>query len=574
MNQATTGPELTRSDSATLTGINQLATITTELDEIGASLRAAEYWRPSAGLLAELEWCRTKIEQLRSQWGRKLIVALVGPSGAGKSTLLNALAGREISETGRNRPTTRQVVIYTKSMADAEDLERHLGNDQVQVETDYQAAGLEYLILVDTPDTNTLPENQQLLTRVLERADLLLTLFPAQNPKMHDNILFLRPFIRLLPSEAVIPVLNFVDRAPLDELQNVIVPDFRNWIAKEWGLDSNDIYLVSAKASIEGAEFPVDEKPLHGLNEIGRLRALLYGSLNEAGQVTDRRLARAEHLLNLVKADCRRALNERAPARKTAFAALVDIGRRATQALRNMPAHFSQSTEAASLYTILGQRWWGPMGWLIVLWSLLLQLGSFLGRFFRAPRSAFKPEAGGQAAHIPSSVTTSSWSSALQQIQAERWPLAADALVDAGFANAVRQPTIWEEWAERRIKGLDERWNRLYNERLNRTAEKLSFWLLQLIFNAPVLSMIGWLAVQTVYGFFQQHYLTADYFRHAGYTTAVVWLGSFIVLQIVVSLAIRGALRRSLAMAIAEEGEFSVPFVGQFKALELLEHYC
>ena len=217
LSESTRLPESTRlvdADAAAMQASGTLAYLDAELVDIEKQLQAAPNWRPAATLLAEVAWCRDKLTQLRASWGQKLVVALVGPSGAGKSTLLNALVGQELSPASLTRPTTRQVVVYAHSLADAEDLVRHCGSENVRVETEREAAALEYLILVDTPDTNTLPENQRLLTRVLERADLLLAVFPAQNPKLYDNIAFLRPYVHQLPQGAVVPVLNFIDRVP------------------------------------------------------------------------------------------------------------------------------------------------------------------------------------------------------------------------------------------------------------------------------------------------------------------------------------------------------------------------
>ncbi len=566
-------------DAAVLKGISLLAYTTAELDGMEADLRAAPQWRPAKALLAELGWCRGKIEQLRASWGHKLIVALVGPSGAGKSTLLNVLAGRELSATGRTRPTTRQVVVYTRSLADAEDLLQHCGADRVRVETDYQAEGLEHLILVDTPDTNTLPENQVLLSRVLEQADLLLALFPAHNPKMHDNIAFLRPYVRQLPSDAVIPVLNWVDRVPRQELEETILPDFQRWIAREWEVSPDGIYLLSAKASSPGAVFPEDERPLHDLNQIEALRAFLFASLNRTGQVADRRLARTEHLLQMLKGDCRRALQESATARAAAAAGLEDLAHHASQALAKvvlLDGRIPDLDLHATLYADLGQRWWGPVGWLVMLWALVLRLGTALGHLFRRPRSTLSLRQDPLQKQEPLLPTAElvALAGATGQIYAERWPPVADALVAAGYEASVRQPTLWDDWVEQRARLLSALGTRVRQEHLERVADVLSFWLVQLLFNAPTLGMVGWAGIQIVGGFFQQQYLPGDYFRHAAIATVIVWLASFIVLQIAISLVLRGSLKRALGRILADAARTQAPLHEQFAAIASLERSC
>ncbi|MHB1356053.1 MAG: GTPase [Anaerolineae bacterium] len=573
MNPGNTLPSLQDTDIAALKGISQLAYITAELETLESTLNAASQWRPAKVLLAELAWCRGKLEQISASWGRKLVVALVGPSGAGKSTLLNVLAGRELSATGRERPTTRQVVIYTRTMADAEDLVQHCGADRVVVETDYQAQGLEHLILVDTPDTNTLTENQELLSRVLERADLLLAIFPAHNPKMNDNIAFLRPYVNQLPADAVVPVLNWVDRVPCRELEEVILPDFRQVIAREWGTSGNAIYLVSAKASTSGAAFPEDEQPLHDLNQMQALRAFLFASLNRGSQVSERRLARAERLIELLKADCRREAEKSRAARVTARAGLEALNQQATRALQSVPLQAGQASGLhASFYTALGQRWWGPVGWVIMVWALILRLGSSVSHLLR-PRlfgilgRKATPEQEAQALAAPE---MAAWEGALEQVHAQYWPPVADALVAAGFEASVRQPAFWDTWAQQRSEALANAWSQASRQHLDRLTDILSSWPLQLFFNAPVLGMIGWMGVQTVIGFIRQQYLTADYFRHGAIAVAILWLASYVALQVIISLALRSSIRRAFRRVLADETGAVVPLYEQFTAIEAL----
>ncbi|MCE5259630.1 MAG: 50S ribosome-binding GTPase, partial [Chloroflexi bacterium] len=558
-----------KQEAAALRGIGRIALIKSEMEEIETNLRAAFHWQPSTGLLAEAAWCKAKLEELQASWGRKLVVAIVGPSGAGKSTLLNALAGKELSATGITRPTTRQVIIYTRAMADADELLEHCGADQVQVVTDYHAVGLEHLILVDSPDTNTLPENQVLLTRLLERADLLLALFPAPNPKMHDNVAFLRPFVSLMPQDAVIPVLNWVDRVPLQELQEVILPDFKRWIADEWNTNT-PIYLISAKSSTPGPQFAEDERPLHDINQFDALKTFLNSSFNQAGLVNDRRIASAEHLLVLLKHDCRQALDAQANARSKAKELLVDLGQRTSQALKDLPVRSGLTQElSTALYANLSQRWWGPIGWLVMLWSLLLRLGSYLSHLIHRSRLTLplRRDKTEQESLILAASEITVWNTKLEQIRAEKWPPVTDALVAAGFSNAIRKDDVWEAWLHTRSQRLTELWGLAYSDRLERTAERLSFWLLQAAFNAPTVALIGWLAVQTVADFISGQYLPLDYFRHAGITIGVVWLVSFILLQVIISLTLRGALKNSLKAVLAGESGSEAPLREQISAL-------
>jgi len=559
-----------------LRGINHLAETSADLNELQCALKEARAWKPAAGLLAEVAWAQDKVAQLGASWGHKLIVALVGPSGAGKSTLLNALAGKELSASGIERPTTRQIVVYVRAIEDADDLVQHCGSAQVQVVTDYEAAGLEHLVLVDSPDTNTIPENQALLRCVLERADLLITMFPALNPKLGDNVSFLRPYVAMLPSDAIIPVLNWVDRVPRGELEEVIVPDFKRWIAQEWGLQTPP-FLVSAKSSVPGVRFMHDEQPLHNINQIDELRSFIFGSLDRAEQLSDRRLERANHILQLVRSDIHRALAEQAPQRAAARQLLNEIGSEATRSLTQAPLSASLTAQMNSnLYTDLGQCWWGPVGWLIVVWSLILKLAGAVSQLFRRnrltlPLRATQTE---QDSLIAASRELAGWASRIEQLHADRWPPAISALRAAGFNNELLKPDVWDTWVSRRSQQLTEQWGMAYRECIERAAEQLSFWLVQLVFNLPVVAVLGWLAYQTVNGFIQQQYFTLDYFRHSGITALLVWLGSFILLQIVVTIVVRGAMKKALMWVIRKESRSEAPLLEQFRALDTLEALC
>ena len=577
MNERSVAPDL---DRLALQSAGQMATIEAELEALGQDLGRVPLWRPAAALRAELSWVRSKVARLGEAWGLKLVVAIVGPSGAGKSTLLNALAGRELSRVGYERPTTRDVVVYSATRADADELVNALGADRVQVETAPGAADLEYLMLVDTPDTNTVPENQALLAETLEHVDVVLAVFSAQNPKLQDNITFLAPFVRRLPAGAVVPVLNRVDRVALEELQGDILPDFLREIASGWGRTPERVFLVSAAVSSPAAGspaagspaagFPDDEKPLHDVNEFGELRRFLYETLNQAHQVADRRLERAEHLLDLLGEQRCQLLGQYGSAREEASRHLEILEAETQEALL---AEFGTGRRASTLdlqselYVDLARRWWGPVGWLIAIWSLLLRLGGSVSHLV-APKSAVLGASSAAGPPLAGAM------SALTRLYAERWPPVGDALVAAGFEASVRGIGSQREEQVRALGGQAmARCDELTVARVRRLATGLSNGALQFALNAPTLGLLGWVAYQTLWGFYQQRFLPPDYFRHAGIALLAVWLLSFVGMQVLCSLLLRGPLRRRLAQGYAETFSEALigPVRGQLQALEAME---
>src|SRR5262245_65282243 len=70
---------------------------------------------------AKVLWGRIapRLEELRVNLDRVLVVGVVGGTGTGKSTLLNALVGQRVCQAGDVvRPTTRQPVVLAGSDAD------------------------------------------------------------------------------------------------------------------------------------------------------------------------------------------------------------------------------------------------------------------------------------------------------------------------------------------------------------------------------------------------------------------------------------------------------------------------
>jgi energy-coupling factor transporter ATP-binding protein EcfA2 len=558
-------------DELDLRGIGLLAALESELDDLIGPLEQAPDWRPGKALLEQAAWVRGRLEALAESWHNRLVVAIVGPSGVGKSTLLNALAGAPISETGLTRPTTREVIAYTSDMTASLPLRAALQGTELRVETSGRARALEYLTLLDTPDTNTLPENQAVLKHVLELADMVLAVFAAQNPRLYDNLAFLRPYVERLPAESIVVVLNKVDRVPPDALEEVLA-DFQEALRAEWGLQPEHVYLISAKSSAPDARFVPDETPINSLNEYPALETFVHSILDRASQVADRRSARGERLLDLYRERVRASLADRASSRAGAQEALEELGERVKESLQRdtagSPYGMASLDMQTTLYGLLAQRWWGPVGWLVGLWAALLRIASFVKHPRLAASSILDQATRGDEMAIQS------WrSQEIEHLLALAWPAVADQLVAAGFATNVRASSIWRERLDSASAEMPTRLATLYRARLERLARHLAAWPLQLLLNLPTLGMLAWVATDAVLAFAWKQALPVTHLQTGAIAVIAVWLLGYIVLQ-VLTLASLSRLRRvgaARAMGAVLTHSLVEPWAAQLAALTDLQ---
>lgn len=113
------------------------------------------------GGIRELEERSNKIESL-------LIVAMVGGTGVGKSTLINAIAGDKIAKTSEMRPCTERPVIYHPPHWNPDSEFREIGEL-------YARSALDNIVLIDTPDTDSIMKDHRNFTeKMIEKCDLIL----------------------------------------------------------------------------------------------------------------------------------------------------------------------------------------------------------------------------------------------------------------------------------------------------------------------------------------------------------------------------------------------------------------
>ncbi|MBM3290031.1 MAG: hypothetical protein FJY92_07765, partial [Candidatus Hydrogenedentes bacterium] len=128
----------------------------------------AEYSGPWRPLRDETPLLRARVKELREREERldgMLVVVLAGGSGVGKSTLLNALAGDQLAPTSEYRPCTSAPAVYQPPGSS-------FGPDGW---TRVYGSALEHLIVIDTPDSDTVVrQHRDSVIAALRQADVVL----------------------------------------------------------------------------------------------------------------------------------------------------------------------------------------------------------------------------------------------------------------------------------------------------------------------------------------------------------------------------------------------------------------
>ncbi len=536
-------------DDARLLGAERLEDARGEITAIRHQLERAPRWRPSRGLIAQCDEALELISTMRERLKRKLVVAIVGPTGAGKSTLLNALAGVDgLSESGVNRPTTRDIVVFCKDADDASPLVERLGTGAVGVVSSPAAYGLEHVVLVDTPDINSaaLDVHRPVVEAVIGVADVLVTVFNVENPKSRDNADFLAPFVAAFPSRFVMAVLNHCDRQDEGELKRDIRPDFQSYLRDAWDRPPAELFCISARRHLRRPAWPAGAEPRHDFDEFDALRETLFGSLNKASVVADARIARAKHLT----ASVRRAVRDRAaPHLEVIDQTRGELKRLHGSALGDAATALSDAGDSmgagldALYYQRLASSWWGPVGWLVGIWARVLIVGTGFAKMMRMGKplkqlwgmvtslSRFK-QSRGEIADAERGAGIDLAALRYRAAYDKAWPDIAERLVDAGFSDSVRDPDAVVPPGDALEQALNTGWNGALNAQLEESSARLSGLGLQLFLNAWVLVPAAFVAGECVIRFVNRELLGGDYFRHAFLTMALLWFLAFAVFQL------------------------------------------
>jgi energy-coupling factor transporter ATP-binding protein EcfA2 len=505
------------------------------------------------------------LEGIQQRLEKKLVVTLIGPCGSGKSTLLNALAGVDnLSPTGIDRPTTRQVVLFGKDAADIDAVTALYPELPVRMKTAESAMSLDHLLLVDTPDTDSSEAEsyRSAVDAVVSVSDVLLCVFDAENPKRRDHIDFLAPYVQRFDGDSLVAVLNRCDRLDQEEIRDRIVPEFSAHLHNAWSRPVDTLLCISARSHLAEPGWDPSATPRHGFDQFERLKGLIFGSFNRPSFVVDRRLENAGRLCRYVEAQVRAAVGRYRPAVAEAGRLILSAEKRAAsagfEALEQEVAD-AQTEIHTALYRRLAQRWVGPVGWMTAMWARLLSFGSGVSAFLRGGGSSLLSlAAGGRKSSGPGG--TNPFPGALKSVRsvlARDWPSIAEALVKGGFEPSVRRIEDLLPGLGERLRSLSGRWQEALCTEIDRAAAALSNPLLQLLLNLPIVAVLVHAGWRTVADYFSGNVLPVAFFLHTLLMVGIALVLTFFLLQILIRLAAgqRRILKRTLKRTLGSSAE-------------------
>lgn len=534
--------------TATLKTSGTIETHRHALQRLQNALTACPLWSPGVALQKQCTEAVHMIDKLVERLDRKLVVTLIGPTGSGKSTLLNALAGvDDLSTAGHQRPTTRRAVVFCGDKGDADQLVAQLGAEAVSVVSSQAAQALAQSILIDTPDMDSTEQEKHIpiIRKALALSDILICVFNAENPKRRDHVDFLAPYVRRFQGEAVICVINRCDRLDAAELKEVIVPEFSGFIRSAWQRPVEKIFCISARRHLQEPDWDPGAPPRHDFDQYPELHEMIFGTFNRPGFVVDQRLQNAEALRDYVEAEVRAETQRDRPALAEALKQMTaaekdGIGSALASLYRETPGQLLGVN--VRLYQLLAQRWTGPVGWMIALWARVLVFGTgaaALLRFGNPLRQLWGAvSVVNRYRTAKSAVADSEEGKGLDQALRsyrlsllKRWPEIAELLVRGRFAPEVRDVAGVLPEPGDLASELGTLWNGALERSLETAAAKLSGVLLQVLFNLPIVGLLGHAGWITAGNYFSGNYLSGDFFLHAFITVLITLLLAFFVFQ-------------------------------------------
>ena len=496
------------------------------LARLDSELEAIPHWTGSRPLRDRIGQTLRHMGELQNQPERKLAIVIVGPCGAGKSTLLNALAGQDdLSAAGPERPTTHDLSVFCSHPEDGRYFKEKAGVEHVKTVTSDAARELRRLVIVDTPDTNSIAgeRHRASVQAALEAADVLICVFPADRATVRDQIVFLKPWAERFNADALYVAVTMSEKFQGEALETEVMIPLKNLLKENWRHSPARMLAVSARSHLETPAWKSGEEPASGCrDDFPALRAEIAERLNRPEFARDMRAARAGEWVARMEEQAARDVG--------AYAADAALARNSLRALslKLWRAGVEKTSGTVTIPLIeshLARRMWGPLSWCLLAWSFLLRvvelLASATGVMRRFSEQGRPTGGNSPETELPGGSLTNE----IERIAETGWPEIEDALRRAGFAAPFRSNPLRGEAGELFARRLE---SRIRSERENyglRAAGGIfSGWGMELVLNLLFLAPVICLAVSGAKQLWFQQGLSAGFGRESAYFVGLCWI--------------------------------------------------
>jgi small GTP-binding protein len=247
-----------------------LAGLRQTLGELSTTLASADLERDGRAVV------RRALDDLEGL----LMLVVVGEFNAGKSTLINALLRAPVMAEGVTPTTDRVTLIVHGEVARDEEASLEF------VRRSHPAERLRALALVDTPGTNAILTEHQLLTeRFVPRADLILFVTSADRPFTESERRFLKSIAAW--GKQVVVVINKSDLLKGHERQEVL--EYVRSGARATLGEAPAVLLLSARAAQDSGSDSLAELEalLAERSDLERIRLKLESAMGVGQHVID-----------------------------------------------------------------------------------------------------------------------------------------------------------------------------------------------------------------------------------------------------------------------------------------------